>query len=56
MLMFSKRKKLVELFEKWCKEHQAENCTFNMITWLHLQNLIDEKGVEKLLKEMESKK
>ena len=51
LLFYSKRHKLVKLFEKWCKENNAdENDKTNLVSWLHLMGLLDVDKVEKYLK------
>ncbi len=52
ILFYSKRSKLVKLFEKWCKENNADyNDKVNLITWLHMMDLLDVDNVEKFLKD-----
>ncbi len=52
ILFYSKRHKLVKSFEKWCKENNAdENDKVNLVTWLHLMDLLDVDKVEKYLKD-----
>jgi len=54
ILFYSKRHKLVKSFEKWCKENNAdENDKVNLVTWLHLMDLLDVDKVEKYLKDKE---
>ncbi|MBR3208802.1 MAG: hypothetical protein IKF82_00895 [Bacilli bacterium] len=51
-LFYSKRYKLVKLFEKWCEENNADkNDKVNLVTWLHLMDLLDVDKVEKYLKD-----
>ena len=56
ILFYSKRHKLVKSFEKWCKENNAdENDKVNLVTWLHLMDLLDVDKVEKYLKDKSEK-
>lgn len=51
-LFYSKRHKLAQLFEKWCKENNADDKDItNVITWLDLMHLLDVDKVEKYLKD-----
>jgi len=50
ILFYSKRHKLVKLFEAWCKENNAdENDKTNLITWLQMNGLLNMENVEKIL-------
>ena len=52
MLFYSKRSKLVKLFEKYCQENNLdENDKVNLITWLHMMDLLDVDNIEEILKE-----
>ena len=51
LFLYSKRHKLVKLFETWCKENNAdENDKTNLVSWLHIMDLLDVDKVEKYLK------
>ena len=40
------------MFEKWCKENNADDKDLtNMITWLHINNLLNVEEVEKIIKD-----
>ena len=53
MLFYCKRHKLVKMFEKWCKENNVdENDKVNLITWLHMMDLLDVDKVEKYFERM----
>ncbi len=50
LLLYSKRHKLAKLFKKWCEENNVdEKDTTNMITWLHLNGLLNDEKVIKFL-------
>ena len=52
ILFYSKRHKLVKLFEKWCKVNNAdENDKVNLITWLDMMKLLDVDKIEEFLKD-----
>ena len=41
------------MFEKWCKENNVdENDKVNLITWLHMMDLLDVDKVEKYFERM----
>lgn len=50
LFLYGQRHKLVKLFEAWCKENNVdENDRTNLITWLHMNGLLDMENVEKIL-------
>lgn len=49
MLIFSERKELGEIFEKWAKDFKAKDCAFNVITFLEMSGLLDVERVKKYL-------
>lgn len=50
LLLFNKRHKLAKMFEQWCKENNVNDKDItNVITWLHMNNLLNVEEVEKLL-------
>ena len=50
LLLFSKRHKLAKMFEKWCKENNVDvKDSTNMVTWLHMNNLLNDEEVEKFI-------
>ena len=52
LLFYSQRHKLAKMFEKWCKENNADDKDLtNMITWLHINNLLNVEEVEKIIKD-----
>ena len=52
ILWFKDRHKLVKIFEKWCKENDADaNDKTNFVTWLNMKGLLNEDEVHKFLKE-----
>lgn len=54
MIWFSKRKKLADMFEKWAKENNVLNCPTSVITWLLMNNCLNENKCYELLKEKET--
>lgn len=55
MIYFSDRRKLAELFEKYCKEHENEKikiprCPFNVVGWLYGLGLLNEEKVKEVLR------
>lgn len=49
-LFYNKRHKLVKLFEKWCKENNADSKDLtNLVTWLHMNNLLNDEEIYKYL-------
>ena len=50
-LLYSKRKRLAESFERWRAENPGvANCPENVITFLHGNDLLDIKAVNEFLK------
>ena len=41
MLVFSKRKELTKLYEKWIKENDLKDCTNNFISFLCFNDLLN---------------
>ena len=41
MLVYSKRKQLARLYEKWITEHTIKDCVENMIMFLLVNDLIN---------------
>ncbi len=51
LLFYSQRHKLAKMFKKWCKENNADDKDLtNMVTWLHINNLLNVEEVEKIIK------
>ena len=48
-LLFSKRKQLAKIFEKWAEENKVSNNSYNVITYLALHNLLDIKKLKVFL-------
>ena len=48
-IAFSERIKLGVLFRKWCKEIGAKECPTNMVTFLEVKGLLDDKKVKAFL-------
>lgn len=53
MVYFNERKKLEDLYIKWVEENKVANCPFNVISFLEIKNLLNEKKVKELLEEIE---
>lgn len=54
LFLFNKRCKLAKMFEKWCKENNADDKVLtNMITWLYINNLLNVEAVEEFIKDGE---
>lgn len=51
MLLFSKRYELVKLFETWAINNEVEDSAFNMITWLHINGLLNEEKAKEFIKQ-----
>lgn len=52
LLLFNKRHKLAKMFEKWCKDNNADDKDHTtLITWLHINNLLNVEEVEKFIKD-----
>ena len=51
MLFYDKRKRLAKLFEEWRKKDNLADSAFNVITFLHGNNLIDEEKTLEFLAE-----
>ncbi len=43
MLIFSQRLKLEKIFNKWCEENGVRNCPQNVVAFLDIRGLINEK-------------
>ncbi len=52
LFLYSKRHKLAKMFEKWCKENNADDKDHtNMISWLYMNNLLNIEEIEKIIKD-----
>lgn len=51
MLCYSERRRLTEKYEVWCRENDALNCPFNVITFLVGKGLLDEEKALELIKD-----
>lgn len=49
MMLYSSRHNLGKMFDKWAKKEHALNCSENVVTWLHMNGLIDEYKAKKFL-------
>lgn len=50
MILFNERKRLGEKYVKWLKENpKFADCPFNVISFLAINNLLDEENVKKYL-------
>lgn len=43
MLLFSKRKELAKIYEKWIKENGVKDCAESVISFLHINELINSR-------------
>ena len=50
VLVFSDRQKLENLFVNWCKENDAAECSLNVVTFLHINGLINEEKALEFIK------
>lgn len=55
MLLFSKRRKLGLIFEKWCIENDASVCPENFVAFLVSNDLINEEKAKEFINEYEEK-
>ena len=52
MFFFKDRKRIDELFKKWCEENEGSYCSYNMICFLQAEGLLNiEKCKEFISKE-----
>lgn len=51
MLWFKQRKELDNKYKEWQKENKVADTSFNVITYLVMQNLLDEDKVKYLIEE-----
>ena len=52
LFLYNKRHKLAKMFEKWCKENNADDKDHtNMISWLYMNNLLNIEEIEKFIKD-----
>ena len=49
MMLYSSRYKLSKIFDKWAKKERVLNCSESAITWLYMNNLIDEHKAKEFL-------
>lgn len=57
MITFSDRMMLVKNFKKWCEHNGCEECSINLLAYLQIGDLLNEKNFKsytKLLKELEN--
>ena len=50
LFLYSDRHKLGKQFEKWAKENKAAIVPENVITWLHIEGLLNESKIKEHLK------
>lgn len=53
MLFFSARKQLERLYDKWREECGAKDCPFNVISFLVIEELIDEEAARQFIEDHE---
>lgn len=52
-LFFSHRRRLAEIFEKWAAEHGTTTTPLSVITYLHIEGLLDTQKAQELIKQKE---
>lgn len=45
-LLFSQRAKLDKLFMEWAQANNADRSSFNVITWMQAENLLDINAIK----------
>ena len=51
MLLFSQRLKLQDLYLEWCKKNNTADTPLSVVTFLHINGLIDDGKANKFLEE-----
>lgn len=55
MLLFSKRKRLADLFQVWREKNGVADCPLGVITFLHIHGLIDKERVARFVDKADKK-
>ena len=53
MLLFSQRLKLQDLYLEWCKKNNVADTPLSVVTFLHINDLIDDERANKFLEVMQ---
>lgn len=51
MLLFTERKKLADMCEKWCTDNGIQVCNLTMVSYLVAHDLIDEAAARQFIEE-----
>ena len=51
MLLFSQRLKLQDLYLEWCEKNNVADTPLSVVTFLHINDLIDDEKANKFLEE-----
>ena len=54
MMYFHERFELAELFAVWAAENDTTSVPFNVLTWLNINHLMDERKIKEFLKEYQT--
>lgn len=51
LLLFSHRRRLSALYQKWCRDNLIKDCPESLIAFLHEKGLLKERKVQAYLEE-----